>query len=338
MTQTAESGERLFHYSIYGVRLASDTPIPGLTPNGGRLDGDFDIRAYFLSSPKWLPNAMRAGARRWVGTSQENESLNGRSIWEIGGGEFIAFNYSHGMRCFVNIAEWELWMGWPAPLVIEDAALYLLGPILGFLVALRGSTVLHASVVCVGDFAVALVGPGGAGKSTTAAALALRGHPVLTEDVAPIIARAGSFYVLPGYPAIRLWDASVVSLFGTTDSLERLSPNGSKRLFPLDGKLGHFMLSPRPLRAIYLLGERGEAPSMSMLQAIGHRDGLFALLANSYASYLLGARARVEEFKTYSTLAATVPIRRVAPLTAPEGIDALVDAIVSDCLNLATGL
>ena len=51
-----------------------------------------------------------------------------------------------------------------------------LGPVFAFVLRLRGAVTFHASAVRIGD-AVAFLGPQGAGKSTTAAALALRGCP-----------------------------------------------------------------------------------------------------------------------------------------------------------------
>jgi len=46
---------------------------------------------------------------------------------------------------------------------------------------------------------VAFVGAEGAGKSTTAAAFALEGHGVLSDDVVALAENASEFVVLPAY-------------------------------------------------------------------------------------------------------------------------------------------
>src|SRR4029077_52896 len=82
---------------------------------------------------------------------------------------------------------------WADSTTLENARSYLLGPVLGFLLRLRGVTCLHASAVAVDDFAVAIAGPPGSGKCTTAAAFARRGHAVLSDDVVPLLERGDSF-------------------------------------------------------------------------------------------------------------------------------------------------
>jgi hypothetical protein len=64
--------------------------------------------------------------------------------------------------------------------------LFILGRGMSILLQQRGLIVLHGSAVAVGDGAVIFVGDCGAGKSTTAAALCLRGHRLLTDDISAI--------------------------------------------------------------------------------------------------------------------------------------------------------
>ena len=104
------------------------------------------------------------------------------------------------------------------------------------------------------DQAIALCGVSQAGKSTTAAALALRGISVLTEDVTPIKDFGETFIVEPGYPRICLWPDSVKELLGSPDALPLLTPNWDKRYLPLDGVRATFQSEPKPLGAIYLPG------------------------------------------------------------------------------------
>src|SRR6185437_2076265 len=105
------------------------------------------------------------------------------------------------------------WAAWREPLTLEDTSTYLLGPVMGFVMLLRGVVCLHASAVAIGEGAIALVGPAGSGKSTTAAAFAERGYRVLAEDVVTLDDRGYRFLLQPGYPCIRLWPAAVKALY-----------------------------------------------------------------------------------------------------------------------------
>ena len=100
------------------------------------------------------------------------------------------------------------------PYTVEYMATYLLGPILGYILRLHDIVALHASSVVIDGQAVAMVGGPEAGKSTTAAAMAIRGFPVLADDVTALDPCPQGFMVRPAYPHLRLWPASAESLCG----------------------------------------------------------------------------------------------------------------------------
>ncbi len=60
---------------------------------------------------------------------------------------------------------------------------------MGTALRLQGKICLHSSVIAVGEYALAIIGAKGAGKSTTAAALAKRGYPILADDIAVLTVR-----------------------------------------------------------------------------------------------------------------------------------------------------
>ncbi|NJM24074.1 MAG: AAA family ATPase [Richelia sp. SM1_7_0] len=74
---------------------------------------------------------------------------------------------------------------------------------LGTALRLQGKICLHSSVIAVDNRAIAIIGASCAGKSTTAAALAKRGYPILASDIA-VLYDCGAFKVQPGYPRLRL--------------------------------------------------------------------------------------------------------------------------------------
>lgn len=207
----------------------------------------------------------------------------------------------------------------------------LLGPVLGVVLRLRGTVCLHASAVVIGGRAVGLVGVSGAGKSTTAAALALRGHPVLTDDVLALDdhGAAGGFAVRPAYPRLRLWPASARGLLGSEDLLPRMMPGVDKRILSLDGGRASFQPAPAPLAALYFLQDRAEG-GLRPVEAARPAEALMRLIGDSYASRFLDARRRGEEFDLLGRLVQQVPLREVHAPDDLGQLNAFVDQIVDD--------
>src|SRR4029077_3802443 len=150
----------------------------------------------------------------------------------------------------------RVWGTFQPPLTLEDLATYFLGPVMGFLLRQKHVTCLHGSGVELHEHAVLFSGDAGYGKSTTAAALALRGVPVLSEDILPLELIKGRFWAIPGYPRVCLWPDAVGKLLGNPGALPRLTPTWEKRFLPLDGVRGKFAGEKRPVGLIYLFGER----------------------------------------------------------------------------------
>jgi hypothetical protein len=245
-------------------------------------------------------------------------------------GEFFELAYADGARFFVDGAAERIWGTCPPPLTHEDAATYLLGPVMGFVLRRRSMLALHASAVCIERRAVALCGESQAGKSTTAAALALRGIPVLCEDITPLIEQDGKFHVEPGYPRVCLWPDSVEKLFGARDALPRLTPSWDKFFLPLDDGNAKFEDQRRVVSAVYLFSPRVEEADAPRIETMSSREALLNLVKNTYMNWLLDRKQRAAEFDALTKLVMQVPVRRIVPHLDPERIGALCDLIVAD--------
>jgi hypothetical protein len=198
---------------------------------------------------------------------------------------------------------------------------------MGFVMLLRGVVCLHASAVAVGDKAIALLGPAGSGKSTTAAAFSDRGYSVLAEDVVTLDDRVDHFLVRPGYPCIRLWPASVKALYGSETHLPKLTPNWDKCYLDLKQQ---FRAEPLPLAAIYHLGERRHDTNAPFVEGLDRSEGLLSLIANTYATKLMDKQMRAREFELLTRVLNNVPLRRVIPHADPARIPELCDSILND--------
>ena len=314
-------------YSLFGLTFLSNLPIPGILPCdfssthpditllwGIPPDSSRDI----VSQPEVLSYSS-------IFRDESGEPI--LKIWDLGGGKFLRLAYPDGMQFWMDREGTKIWAVWPATSSLEDAASYLLGPVLGLVLRLRGITCLHASAVEIHGRAVIFPGEEGAGKSTTAAALARRGHSVLSDDVVALAERDGIFFVLPAYPYISLWEDSVKMLYGAEDALPAFSPNFDKRMLSLAAHNLRFEKQSLPLGAVFLLGDRSGEERAPFVETLNLRDNLVSLVVNSYATNLLESEMREREFVLLGRMAAAVPVRRLHAHEHAQRIDALCQLI-----------
>lgn len=299
-------------HSAFGLKIRSNICIPGLA----RLEDSGsapDLRMY-LGVPPYSGSRVSPGEEEltYESVCRDNSGNPLLRIWSSHEGLRLHLAYNDGTEFWLDRKGRAAWAVWPKKLSLEEAASYLLGPVLGLLLRLRGMTCLHASAVTMEDRCVVFAGPEGAGKSTTAAAFAREGYAVLSDDIVALEERDGAFQVIPAYPHLCLWPDSVKMLYGSPDALPRFVPDWDKRCLALDGREARFEGRPLPLGAIYVLGERRpeQAPCV---QKIGARDALLSLVAETYANTILDRELRAAEFVLLGRLVGAVPIRRIYP-------------------------
>jgi len=323
----------VFH-SAYGLRLQADVPLAGLPIQS--KTGPIDVLVH-LKAKSVFPSTIPVSADNllYVSPSVDEFSRPNLRAARFAGDKYIGFFYGDGVRFAVDRAGCEVFADWPENCTLEDACTYLLGPVLAFALRLRGKVCLHASAVGVGDRAIALCGVAGAGKSTTAAAFALGGFPVLSDDVAVLTDLGNCFLIEPGYPRVNLWPNSVRALFGSEDALPLITPTWEKRYLALDGDGCRFQADPLPVGAIYILDECESELSAPVIEEILGGESIMALITNAYVNYLLDRDMRTREFDALSRLLASVPVRRVRPTADPSKIFALCEAIAADARQVA---
>jgi hypothetical protein len=247
----------------------------------------------------------------------------------LGDGTYLSLVYSDGARFALERHGKEVFADWPISLTLEDVAPYFVGPVLGVVLRLRGMVPLHASAVAIGEHAIAIAGPAGAGKSTTAAAFARRGYRVISDDVVVLQEEAARFVVPPGYPRVNLWSESVLAILGADGALPLISPSWGKHFMPLDPR-DEFEARCLPLAGIYVLQNRQSELRGPVLREVSGTEAFMALLGNTYMNYLPDPEKRRQEFELLGRVVARVPIRLVQ--TAPDlsTLPDLCEAISAD--------
>jgi hypothetical protein len=326
-------------YSIFGLHLLVNQLIPGLKETNGKGDGE--VQVWIGSIPPWLSELLEGPQQiRYASPYLDEKGEAVLRVWEFADRAYFRLSYSDGTEFLINRAGTQIWARWADGATWEDTLTYLLGPVIGLVLRLQGITCLHASAVAVDGHAIALVGPGGAGKSTTAAAFAKQGYPVLSDDIVTLREHANHFMVQPGYPYLCLWPDSVKNLYGIPDALPRLTPRDGinawwdKRYLDLQKNGYTFQEKPLALKAIYILSGYSADRKTPFIEAVFSRDILMSLIANSYMTYLLDNDMHMEEFKSLAKVVNRIPLRKVTLPTDPTNLPKLCKVILDDFWEL----
>jgi hypothetical protein len=110
---------------------------------------------------------------------------------------------------------------------LEACLVWLHGLVAAVVLSQQGRFALHASAVQVDSAAVAVAGRSGAGKSTTAAALGLRGHALLTDEVTALDLNGRRPVIDSSLRGLRLRPATALRLgLAPIDGTEPVDPLG----------------------------------------------------------------------------------------------------------------
>lgn len=222
----------MYSYIAYGLRITSEIFLPELLSNNSGEDRvDVRICLGFLNPPPLQATSSEC----YCHIAKQEAYL----CWKDGG----TFLVKNGCEIIID----------PIPNASEQVLrIYLLGAALGLLLHQRGLMTLHASTVVVNGEAIAFLGDRGWGKSTTTGAMMNQGHLIISDDVTAIdLDRPSSPLVLSGFPQLKLWCDSAISLGHQLESLPRLHPDFEKRVQRFNRE---FTSSAVTLKCIYVLG------------------------------------------------------------------------------------
>ena len=205
---------------------------------------------------------------------------------------------------------------------------FLFGQVLAVALVQQGLEPLHASVVRLGESAVAFLGDCTFGKSTLLATFLDAGHHVVTDDVLLVDRRAGERVALPGSGRIKLLPDSARRFRKDAEDGTPLNPLTSKRSFPVDpSKRQQRAL---PLRQLFVLpdpDERDRAGSIEIRPA-SPAEMVRELLKNTFTDRIVSRDRLVRQFEHAAQIASEIDGFRLSYPTGLQHLTAVREAIV----------
>jgi hypothetical protein len=320
-------------YQFYGLNLSINRLLPGLVAVNS--SAPIDVAIHLIGEQQ---NQLPLLDQAFWNVPPESYQQTGLHLWTThrDDGTYWRIRSFDGFDCLefiLNSDGSQVWGFWSRDELFTDAVSLLLGCVLGRLLRMRGVTCLHASVVAVDSSAIAILGESGAGKSTTAAALAARGLPVLADDIAALIPNEKRFWVQSGYPRLRLWPNSVNAIHGSIEELSLVSINFDKRFLDLKGKdkeQWQFQSQALPLMAVYILGERDPKLTAPIINPLSLPEAMKHLMFNTYGRAFLTYQQCKQEFQELGQLAKTVPVRELLRPDHLGSLGKIYDVILED--------
>lgn len=191
-----------YRYTIFGVCVESDHPLPELLPN--TIDTP-RLRVQALPPQESIEEAPHE-IRRW--DTRDGQTV--RIAAKHRGGYLLRFPGNADFLISADCAEirYRCEHGL-AGLGFRHA---LLDQVIPRTLAQGGHLVLHSSAVCVAAGAICLIGGSGRGKSTLATAFQSRDAHLLADDSVLLDLDPGGITCVPAYPGVRLWPDSAATL------------------------------------------------------------------------------------------------------------------------------
>jgi hypothetical protein len=297
-------------YTFGGLRIASALPLIGLQVCQNEAEASCEVVIHYAP----ISEEMTRTTAKFL-NGQYSGKYNGKDVLLdfSAVGRFLVRDGKNVLMDLVHSAS------------EDEVRAYLLGAVFGVLCHQRGITPLHASALDFADGSVAFVGTSGAGKSTLVAALARRGHEIISDDECFLeLGTTGDVHAWPGISRIRLWEDARIALGFNGPGVERVMYGYNKYFIPV--RPPRNPIQSRPLRRIYQL-DRVPSGNIEITRLHG-ADAVEVLMQNVYPPGLadcLGYQSNV--FTVCTAVARDVPAFRFTRpwnfATLDQGIELL---------------
>lgn len=305
----------MFHYSVYGLAVESDTPLPELagvsdfcTQSKERVRIHLKGLGNQRSEPAaWFLSSRLPDGQSWLRAARTDEGF--------------LLRYADLADFLIDRPGDNIHLGRVASEASPDTIRHLaLDQVLPMVLSLRGEVPLHATAVLTPKGVCAFLGATGAGKSALAASFCLAGYPLMSDDCL-VLRDKGRIFALPGYPGVRLWPDAAETLGGALRDGQPVAHYTAKRRTLGSAGVNSFAAEPGPLAAIYEIErEQGAGTGSPVVRRLAGREAFIRLAS---ASFILdvGEQAVLERhFRFIERLLAQVPF---SVLCVPNDFNAL---------------
>lgn len=300
----------MYQYQIYGLNILSSRKIKLLKE---QKFSKADLTVDWNVSTSETPDSTND----WKSVTTELlDKINEVSLWETENekGFFTKVSFKleeiRNLNFLLDSEKEKLWIYHQKDEPENDLESYFVGPVLSFVLRLRGVICLNSSVVGIDGKAIAFPGHATAGKSTIAAGMADAGAEILADDIAVLIPHDDMFFVQPGYERVRLRPIAADFLTENPDDLPMVYSYRESRYVAFENR-NVFQSNPLPLSAIYVLGEFSDDYKEPFIEPIEIQDKVINLVKNTSGSYVITKNLRATEFKFLTQIAKTIPMRKL---------------------------
>jgi hypothetical protein len=317
---------------LYGLRVRSNLQLPDCV--AARQHAGIDLTVRFAGCNARLESAQWRKAQVAYRSPYLDVSGHPQVIVERHPDGASRLRYADEVMVMVNRDASEVVLHWEEHTSERVAIAYFLGPVLGWVMRLRGVICIHASVIDMEEQALLLVGSQGSGKSTTAATFYRRGARIAADDIAALEEVDNAFYVHSGARRLLLDESTALALFGSEEKLNEVAPLWGKWLLRIEAEDSRSKNCPMPIRAVYFLDERNRDRNKPMIRAVLGTAGLIRLVANTFANKILTAAQRETEFQVLSRFMDSIVLRTVSAPDDLTQLPTVCDAIQEDFRKL----
>jgi hypothetical protein len=293
---------KFYFYKCFGLVFKSPIPFPELLIS---KDYNSDITVRFDIAEKFPKGKLNENSNIFKQSAQDISFIfENKPLFRVRNSKEIIINSSYE---------------------INDILLrtLILGQGMGILLNQKGYLILHGSAVNIGNKAIAFLGDCGEGKSTTAAALNIKGHSLISDDVLVVNFDEDKPKLLPSFPRIKLWDDVIDSVVKSEELLLQIHPKFKKYSYNTDKT---FCETPILLKTIYII-EKGERNSINFLKP---QDALMKLIKNAYMFNLFDESEKHQNLIQCAKLASNITVKRLIRSHSLDKIDELTNTIEKD--------
>lgn len=297
----------MFKYFGFGINIKSEVSLPELIP------ADFDTPDLEISyglAPKHLKSEPIV--RRAFSLINKDEYL-----FEV---RFVGKFYAREGN-FILVEPFD---------GSDDKSirLFLLGSVFAAIIYQRGWIPLHASAICKSEKLTIFAGNSGAGKSSLAASLSLRGYQLFTDDICILKKENNSKVAITGsatYPMLKLWEDTIVNL----NSDKFISENKIRPHLP---KYGQFFFESYQTKQVLVdkifILETSYSSSNVSIEKLSMIDAFKHLERMAYRPHFIYAvELRETYFTMLSALCSTITVWKVGRPREGSDINILSDLI-----------